>query len=102
MDEGMDTGAMLLQERVVIRPDDTAGTLAPRLAEVGGRLLVDTLRQLKAGTLRPSTAGPFAGDHGAVAQERRWPDRLDLAGPGYCESRAWAISLAWSLYLCER
>ena len=53
MNEGMDTGAMLLQERVVIRPDDTAGTLAPRLAEVGGRLLVETLRQLKAGTLSP-------------------------------------------------
>lgn len=53
MDEGMDTGAMLLQERVVIQPDDTAGTLAPRLAEVGGRLLVETLRQLKAGTLTP-------------------------------------------------
>jgi methionyl-tRNA formyltransferase len=53
MDEGMDTGAMLLQERVVIRPEDTSGTLAPRLAEVGGRLLVETLRQLKAGTLTP-------------------------------------------------
>ena len=53
MDEGMDTGAMLLQESVVIQPDDTAGTLAPRLAEVGGRLLVETLRQLKAGTLTP-------------------------------------------------
>lgn len=53
MDEGMDTGAMLLQERLMIHPDDTAGTLAPRLAEVGGRLLVETLRQLKAGTLTP-------------------------------------------------
>ena len=53
MDEGMDTGAMLLQESVVISPDDTAGTLAPKLAEVGGRLLVETLRQLKAGRLQP-------------------------------------------------
>jgi len=53
MDEGMDTGPMLLQERLDILPDDTAGTLAPRLAELGGRLLVDTIRQLKAGTLMP-------------------------------------------------
>jgi methionyl-tRNA formyltransferase len=53
MDEGMDTGAMLLQEGVIIQPEDTAGTLAPKLAAVGGRLLVETLRQLKAGTLRP-------------------------------------------------
>lgn len=53
MDEGMDTGPMLLQERLEIRPDDTAGTLAPRLAELGGRLLVETIAYLKAGTLTP-------------------------------------------------
>lgn len=53
MDEGMDTGAMLLQERIPIYPDDTAGTLAPRLAALGGRMLVETIRQLKAGTLKP-------------------------------------------------
>ncbi len=53
MDEGMDTGPMLLQERVAIKPDDTTGTLAPRLAEVGGRLLVETIAELKAGTLMP-------------------------------------------------
>jgi methionyl-tRNA formyltransferase len=53
MDEGMDTGPMLLQERLEIMPDDTAGTLAPRLAELGGRLLVETIAHLKAGTLTP-------------------------------------------------
>lgn len=53
MDEGMDTGPMLLQERLAIMEADTAGTLAPRLAELGGRLLVETIAQLKAGTLAP-------------------------------------------------
>lgn len=53
MDEGMDTGAMLLQEVIPITPDDTAGTLSPRLAELGGRLLVETIARLKAGTLVP-------------------------------------------------
>jgi methionyl-tRNA formyltransferase len=53
MDEGMDTGAMLLQEAMPIQPDDTAGSLSLRLAELGGRLLVETLAQLKAGTLTP-------------------------------------------------
>jgi methionyl-tRNA formyltransferase len=53
MDEGMDTGPMLLQERIPILPDDTAGSLAPRLAEVGGRLLVETIRRLKAGAIAP-------------------------------------------------
>jgi methionyl-tRNA formyltransferase len=53
MDEGMDTGAMLLQEAIPIMPDDTTGTLSPRLAELGGRLLVETITQLKAGILIP-------------------------------------------------
>lgn len=55
MDEGMDTGAMLLQESIPILPDDTAGTLAPRLASLGGRLLVETISRLKAGTITPMT-----------------------------------------------
>ncbi|RPH80783.1 MAG: methionyl-tRNA formyltransferase [Nitrospiraceae bacterium] len=50
MDEGMDTGAILLQEAVPIAADDTAGTLSPRLAKLGGRLLVETIARLKAGT----------------------------------------------------
>ena len=53
MDEGMDTGAMLVQEKISIGPDDTAGSLSLRLAELGGRLLAATLAQLKAGTLVP-------------------------------------------------
>jgi methionyl-tRNA formyltransferase len=52
MDEGMDTGAILLQEATTISADDTAGTLSLRLAELGGRLLARTLAQLKAGTLK--------------------------------------------------
>lgn len=51
MDAGMDTGDMLLQERVQIEPDETAGALSPRLAAVGGRLLVETIRRLKKGDL---------------------------------------------------
>ncbi len=53
MDEGMDTGAILIQERMAISADDTAGTLSSRLAGMGGRLLVETIRRLKAGTLVP-------------------------------------------------
>jgi methionyl-tRNA formyltransferase len=53
MDAGMDTGAMLLQERVQIDPEDTAGSLSEKLAKVGGPLLIETIRRLKAGTLTP-------------------------------------------------
>jgi methionyl-tRNA formyltransferase len=53
MDEGMDTGAILLQDRIAITPEDTAGTLSPRLAELGGHLLIETITQLKADALVP-------------------------------------------------
>ena len=74
MDEGMDTGAMLLQEALPIFPDDTAGTLAPRLAVLGGRLLVETIAKLKAGTLIPqpqnhalaTMAPPLKKEDGAI------------------------------------
>lgn len=53
IDEGLDTGDILLKRQMAIRPEDTALTLAPRLAEVGAGLLVETLQELKQGTLEP-------------------------------------------------
>jgi methionyl-tRNA formyltransferase len=53
MDAGMDTGPILLQERVAIQPEETAGGLSTRLAVVGGRLLLATIQELKAGTVTP-------------------------------------------------
>jgi methionyl-tRNA formyltransferase len=64
MDEGMDTGAMLLQKAIPIIADDTAGTLSPRLAEIGGKLLVETIVQLKNGTLVPR---PQDSSHATLA-----------------------------------
>lgn len=46
MDEGMDTGPILVQAEEAVRPDDDAGSLGGRLAELGGRLLVETLDHL--------------------------------------------------------
>jgi len=54
MDEGLDTGAILQQEVIPIVPDETAGALAARMAQVGGTLLVSTLRGWVAGTITPS------------------------------------------------
>ena len=47
MDEGMDTGDILLSAKVSIMPDDTSGSLHGRLAEVGAQLLIETLEKLK-------------------------------------------------------
>src|SRR6202034_4721960 len=53
IDAGLDTGDILLQEEVPIAPDDTAETLAPKLAEVGAELTVATLRGLQARGVHP-------------------------------------------------
>src|SRR3972149_7153052 len=53
MDEGMDTGDMLLKEEVPIDDEDTAGTLSEKLSEIGARLLIETIRLLKEGRLNP-------------------------------------------------
>jgi methionyl-tRNA formyltransferase len=53
IDAGLDTGDILLQKEIPITPDDTAETLAPRLATIGGDLLVETLRGLRAGVIEP-------------------------------------------------
>ena len=59
MDEGRDTGDILLQEEVDISPDDTADTLGQKLSETGASLLIKTIEQLKDGALRPvPQAGP--------------------------------------------
>jgi methionyl-tRNA formyltransferase len=52
MDEGLDTGAMLLAERVPIRADTTAGMLHDELAALGARLIVSALDGLVAGALQ--------------------------------------------------
>ena len=53
MDPGMDTGPMLMQERLAILPEETAGELASRLAPLGGRLLTETIQGLLGGSIKP-------------------------------------------------
>ena len=47
MDEGMDTGDMILKEEVEIGENETTGELWDRLANIGGQLLVKTLKQIE-------------------------------------------------------
>ena len=51
MDEGIDTGDMLLSRRVDIAPEDDFGTVHDKMAETGGELLIETLEAMCAGTL---------------------------------------------------
>ncbi|MDX1777081.1 MAG: methionyl-tRNA formyltransferase [Desulfobulbales bacterium] len=53
MDEGIDTGDILLQAKTAIEPEDTAATLAARLARLGGKTLVEALDLLRRDKLKP-------------------------------------------------
>lgn len=52
MDEGLDTGDMLLKKEVEIGPKETGGSLFEKLAKAGGELIVETVKRLEAGELK--------------------------------------------------
>lgn len=52
-EKGLDTGPALAMEEMDIRPDDTAGTLGTRMAEVGAALLVRTIAAWERGEVTP-------------------------------------------------
>ena len=54
MDAGLDTGDMLLLEKTAINPADTTATLHDRLAQLGGRLIVEALEMAACGGLKPT------------------------------------------------
>ena len=78
MDEGMDTGPILLQRPERIRPEDDAGSLGDRLASIGGSLLVETLDRLEEGAVseRPQDqrSATYAPKLSAVDRRIEWGD----------------------------
>jgi len=54
IDAGLDTGDILMQREIPIAAEDTAETLAPKLASIGADLMVETLRGLDTGEVRPT------------------------------------------------
>ncbi len=53
IDAGLDTGDILGRRQLPITRDETAETLAPRLASIGADLMIETLRGLEAGSVQP-------------------------------------------------
>jgi methionyl-tRNA formyltransferase len=79
MEEGLDTGPMMLMESIPIEAADTTASLHDKLAELGGRMIVDALRKLVQSALS-ATPQPEAGVTYAakIAKEEA---ALDLAQP---------------------
>lgn len=69
IDEGLDTGPLLLARSLPIGPDETAAELEPRLARLGGELLVATLAGLEAGTLEPVAQDASRATHAPLLKK---------------------------------
>lgn len=86
MDEGLDTGDILLQEAIDIYPNENAGELSKRLALLGARLLIRTLDGLEQGKISPipqddelaTAARSLSRDAGAIDWSRDANDIVNL------------------------
>lgn len=79
MDEGMDTGDILLQRATAIRADDTGSSLHDRLARIGAELVLEALAAIAAGT---ATRTPQHHDEATYATMLRKDDgRIDWSRP---------------------
>jgi methionyl-tRNA formyltransferase len=85
MDAGLDTGDMLLVEKMPIGPDDTTGALHDRLAVLGGRLIVEALELAACGGM-PLVKQPAEGVTYAHKIEKA-EARVDWSQPAAVISR---------------
>ena len=80
MDAGLDTGDVLVCEKVAIGPEETSGELFDRVTAVGARVLCETLPRIAAGTLTPTPQ-----DHAAATMApmltRSWPSSAGRRAP---------------------
>ena len=53
LEPSVDTGDIILQESMPVGPDETAGSVHDRMKELGGEVVVETVRQIEAGTVDP-------------------------------------------------
>ncbi len=57
MEEGLDTGDIIMQKKVKIEPYDTGGTLHDKLAAAGGELVVEAVKKIEDGTFTRTPQG---------------------------------------------
>jgi methionyl-tRNA formyltransferase len=93
MDEGLDTGPMLLRQAVAIDPRETGESLHDRLAALGARLIVEALDGLAGGSLRaipqPAEGASYA------AKLTREEGRLDWSQPALLLDRRVRALAPW-------
>lgn len=70
MDEGLDTGDMLLKTEVVLDEKETGGSLHDKLASAGARLCVETLEGLEKGTITATPQGESPTEYARMLDKK--------------------------------
>jgi len=90
IDAGLDTGDMLLKERVTIAVEETAPELGARLAPLGAGLLCEAIREITAGTIRrekqnsaEATLAPILKKEDGLVDWHRPASRIDSRLRGF-------------------
>jgi methionyl-tRNA formyltransferase len=99
MDEGMDTGPILLVREVEIKADETAQELGEQLAEIGGKLARKTIQGLKEKALQPipqdeqgATYAPLLKKEDGLIQWEEEADRIRNQIRGMVP---WPVAFTW-------
>ena len=70
MDEGLDTGDMILKTEVVLNEDETGGSLFERLSHAGAQLCVKTVKEIEQGTAKYTPQDHEAATHTSMIKKQ--------------------------------
>ncbi len=89
----MDAGPILFQEEISLAPDETAASLETKLTPIGARLLLETIRRLKEGSITPK---PQKGEDATYASLLKKEDgRIDWTQPAEAIERRVRAFYPW-------
>ncbi len=93
LDEGLDTGDILMQREMAIAPDQTAQDLYPLLAEMGAALMVETLEGLGSGSITPQKQDDSLATLAPILT--REDGRMDFSRPAMTVYNRWRGFQPW-------
>ena len=93
LDEGLDTGDILMQREMALAPSMTATDVLPLLAEMGADLMMETLRGLDAGTIKPRKQDEAMATLAPILT--REDGRMDFSRPGMTLYNRWRGFQPW-------
>jgi methionyl-tRNA formyltransferase len=93
LDEGLDTGEILMQRAMALAPDQTSVDVFPRLAEMGAALMVETLDGLARGSISPVKQDDAQATYAPILT--REDGRMDFGQPVMTIYNRWRGFQPW-------